>query len=238
MQLDQLTLGPSERADVVIDYSTVQVPMGQGLYLVNVGPDEPYQQGEPGIGFASSNPGTTAQVMQLRLHPSTAVDTSQPPAQLQLPAYTPPPPEIRRRKRSLVENESMSVMVGVDAYGDWLTPIQLDPLGMPFGPTSAMLGTMDAHPIHIHLVHFQVVEREDLTTGAATAPEAWETGGKDTVIAYPNQITRVRATFAWKGLYVWHCHILEHEDNDMMRPFCVGGSAACDLHNSKATSGM
>jgi bilirubin oxidase len=45
---------------------------------------------------------------------------------------------------------------------------------------------------------------------------------KDTVIAYPGEITRVKATFAIPGRFVWHCHIVEHEDNEMMRPFDVG----------------
>ena len=45
---------------------------------------------------------------------------------------------------------------------------------------------------------------------------------RDTVIAYPEQVTRVKATFVTAGQYVWHCHILEHEDNEMMRPFRVG----------------
>jgi hypothetical protein len=47
-------------------------------------------------------------------------------------------------------------------------------------------------------------------------PEPWESGFKDTVIAYPRQVTRVKATFDAPGQFVWHCHILEHEDNEMM----------------------
>ena len=82
--------------------------------------------------------------------------------------------------------------------------------------------TMDAHPIHIHLVQFQVVDRQPMAGGPARPPEAWETGFKDTVIAYPDEITRVQATFDYAGLYVWHCHIVEHEDNEMMRPYHVG----------------
>jgi len=93
--------------------------------------------------------------------------------------------------------------------------------------------TMDAHPIHLHLVRFAVVDREISTAlspkytplapnlGAIFPPEPWETGFKDTVIAYPGEITRVKATFDIAGLYVWHCHILEHEDNEMMRPYVV-----------------
>ena len=53
-------------------------------------------------------------------------------------------------------------------------------------------------------------------------PEEWETGFKDTVIAYPGEVTRVRATFAQPGQFVWHCHIVEHEDNEMMRPYRIG----------------
>jgi len=94
--------------------------------------------------------------------------------------------------------------------------------------------TADAHPIHLHLVEFQVVNRQDLTVdeegvatqpamyvGGAQAPEAWESGWKDTVVAYPGQVTRIQARFDIAGLYVWHCHIIDHEDNEMMRPYAV-----------------
>jgi FtsP/CotA-like multicopper oxidase with cupredoxin domain len=45
---------------------------------------------------------------------------------------------------------------------------------------------------------------------------------KDTVVAYPGQVTRVRAQFNTPGQFVWHCHIVEHEDNEMMRPYRIG----------------
>jgi FtsP/CotA-like multicopper oxidase with cupredoxin domain len=106
--------------------------------------------------------------------------------------------------------------------------------------------TADAHPIHIHLIQFKVVDREGLDTdeegvalqpavllGNSRGPESWETGFKDTVIAYPGEVTRVKAQFDLEGLFVWHCHILEHEDNEMMRPYCVGNSAACQQHNGE-----
>jgi len=54
------------------------------------------------------------------------------------------------------------------------------------------------------------------------SPEPGEAGRKDTAIAYPGEITRVRALFDRRGLFVWHCHLLEHEDHEMMRPFRVG----------------
>ena len=95
--------------------------------------------------------------------------------------------------------------------------------------------TGDAHPMHVHEVAFEVVNREGLVfdangdvvqpiglDGVVTPPEPWETGRKDTVIAYPGQVTRIRAQFNTPGQYVWHCHIVEHEDNEMMRPYRIG----------------
>ena len=84
-------------------------------------------------------------------------------------------------------------------------------------------------------MQFQVVDRQQLVTdeegmavqpaelidGTSREPEAGETGFKDTVIAYPGEVTRIRARFDLAGLYVWHCHIVGHEDNEMMRPFRV-----------------
>ena len=75
---------------------------------------------------------------------------------------------------------------------------------------------------------YKVVNRQ-VIGGAVRQPEATEAGWKDTVIAYPGEITRVKSTFDIAGLYVWHCHIVEHEDNEMMVPYCVGdtGSNGC-----------
>ena len=81
--------------------------------------------------------------------------------------------------------------------------------------------TEDGHPIHIHQVQFQVVNRQPFG-GAARPPEAGENGFKDTVVALPQEITRVKARFDIAGRYVWHCHIIDHEDNEMMRPMQVG----------------
>jgi spore coat protein A len=59
-------------------------------------------------------------------------------------------------------------------------------------------------------------------SGVVRAPEAWESGFKDTVVAYPGEITRIKAKFDTPGQFVWHCHIVEHEDNEMMRPYRIG----------------
>jgi len=83
--------------------------------------------------------------------------------------------------------------------------------------------TADAHPIHLHLVRFQVIDRTafDGSAGANGGVQPGEDGYKDTVISYPDEITTIRANFDIPGLYVWHCHIVEHEDNEMMRPYVV-----------------
>ena len=83
--------------------------------------------------------------------------------------------------------------------------------------------TVDSHPMHLHLVKFQVVGRQ-VAGGPLMPPLPVEQGWKDTVIAYPGEVTHIRAKFDIPGLYVWHCHIVEHEDNEMMRPMCVGGN--------------
>jgi len=94
--------------------------------------------------------------------------------------------------------------------------------------------TTDTHPIHLHLIDYQILDRRDFDvekykkermihyTGPAMPPEPQEQGWKDTVRANPNQVTRIIMKFGpYTGLYVWHCHILEHEDYDMMRPYIV-----------------
>ena len=90
--------------------------------------------------------------------------------------------------------------------------------------------------MHVHEVVFEVVNRQALVldrrhgepvqpvqlAGDPRPPEAWESGFKDTVIAYPGEVTRIRAQFKKPGQFVWHCHIVEHEDNEMMRPYRIG----------------
>jgi FtsP/CotA-like multicopper oxidase with cupredoxin domain len=90
--------------------------------------------------------------------------------------------------------------------------------------------------MHVHEVVFEVVNREALVldsdsdepvvplqlSGVVRAPEPWETGFKDTVTAFPGEVTRIRAQFRSPGQFVWHCHIVEHEDNEMMRPYRIG----------------
>jgi spore coat protein A, manganese oxidase len=94
--------------------------------------------------------------------------------------------------------------------------------------------TEDTHPMHMHLVRFQILDRRAFDpdeylakktlrfTAPAVPPEPHEQGWKDTVQCPDATITRIIVRFeGYTGKYLYHCHILEHESNDMMRPFEV-----------------
>jgi FtsP/CotA-like multicopper oxidase with cupredoxin domain len=249
VELDQLLLGLAERADVIVDFTNVSA--GTEIILQNLAPDEPFGGGEPPGDFDVADPDTTGQVMQLRVVPATSPDTSTPPNQLVLPGPPPLPPATRTRRLSLNEEDSRTVRVSTDAAGNvvldcakgddfgprfallgtvadggvplrWDDPITENPAVGATEIWELHNFTADAHPIHIHEILFQVLERQPFG-GAARGPEPWERGRKDTVIAYPGEVTRVQATFDRAGLFVWHCHIVEHEDHEMMRPYRIGG---------------
>ncbi|HMB06504.1 MAG TPA: multicopper oxidase [Isosphaeraceae bacterium] len=123
-----------------------------------------------------------------------------------------------------------------DGSGDprrWMDPITENPAVGATEVWEIHNLTVDAHPIHLHQVMFEVLEREYVdvpdvvsrgTSGTKAPADPAENGRKDTVIANPGEITRIVAQFDLAGLYVWHCHILEHEDNEMMRPLAVGAT--------------
>jgi FtsP/CotA-like multicopper oxidase with cupredoxin domain len=127
-----------------------------------------------------------------------------------------------------------TMMDGMPMHQMWDDPISEMPILGQTETWEIYNFTADAHPIHLHQVQFQVVNRQDLAldldgepslpaavTGPPIGAMPWETGFKDTVIAYPGQVTRIKAKFDILGKFVWHCHIVEHEDNEMMRPLEV-----------------
>jgi FtsP/CotA-like multicopper oxidase with cupredoxin domain len=105
--------------------------------------------------------------------------------------------------------------------------------------------TADTHPIHFHLVNAQIISRQAFAVssyggtpnlqGAPIPPGPSERGWKETVRMNPGEVTTVIMTFKLPEVpfvvppsprtggneYVWHCHILEHEEHDMMRPLIV-----------------
>lgn len=249
VELSEVLLAPAERADVIVDFTNV--PAGTPVHLLNVAPDEPFGGGVPGGDFEPADPATTGQVMRFDVVASTGPDPSTPPSQLVLPALTPLGAASLTRELSLNEQESATVKISTEggsvvldcAAGEPFAPAEADlgtlssdgrgnPLGWdePLTEQPAVGAievwelhnfTEDAHPIHIHEITFEVVNRQ-AADGTPRPPESWELGRKDTVIAYPGEITRVKALFDRPGLFVWHCHIVEHEDNEMMRPYRIG----------------
>jgi bilirubin oxidase len=235
VQLSELLMSPAERMDVIVDFSAL--PPGAEVILQNLAPDEPFGGGEPGADFEPADPDTTGQVMQFRVVSAVGVDKTTPPALLTLPAFTPLGPASNTRQVSLNEVDSevledvgprealLGTVYGGAAYPlGWMDAITENPALGATEVWEMYNFTEDAHPIHIHEVQFQVVDRQPFDD-LPRSPEANETGFKDTVISYPGEITRVIARFEHPGLYVWHCHIVEHEDNEMMRPYFIGPMA-------------
>jgi len=255
---NRLLMGLAERADMIVDFTNVPV----GSYVLgNVGPDEPFGGGVPGVDFEPSDPDSTGQVMQFRVVPAVAPDPTTPPQFMALPAIAPLPEPVTTRKLALIEmmsnvhdgpSEAMLGNVDGDGIAEhkmWADPVSENPNVGDTEDWELYNFTADAHPMHIHEVTFAVVDRQAITftqdeetggisavakTGNPRPPEAWENGLKDTAISYPGEVTRLRAKFDTPGQYVWHCHIVEHEDNEMMRPYRIGpeqcgspGAEAC-----------
>ena len=248
---NRLLMALAERADLIVDFTNVP----EGNYILkNVGPDEPYGGGVPGQDFDVSDTATTGQIMQFRIVPAVGPDPTTPPQFLQMPAITPLPAATVTRKLALleeagegfdgadnkVEGPVEALLGNVDSSGNWTSAKWMDAVTENPAVDATEIwefynATGDAHPMHVHEVVFEVVNRQGLKLdengevaspiqldGNTTGPESWEAGFKDTVTAYPRQVTRIKAQFKTPGQFVWHCHIVEHEDNEMMRPFRIG----------------
>jgi FtsP/CotA-like multicopper oxidase with cupredoxin domain len=246
---NRLLMGLAERADLIVDFTNV--PLGNYV-LANVGPDEPFGGGEPPGDFDFADPDTTGQVMEFRVVPAVAPDPTTPPQFLVLPTLTrltggtPRPLALIEKSDVGFDAEGNEVegpveaLLGTVANGmsierKWMDPVTENPAVGATEVWEFYNTTGDAHPMHIHEVAFQVVDREGLVLdengevvqpiqldGTITPAEPWEDGWKDTVTAYPGQVTRLRLRFTNPGQFVWHCHIVEHEDNEMMRPYRIG----------------
>jgi len=245
-------MAPGERAEVVIDFSAY--PPGTEFILKNTA-KAPFPNGE------SVDPQTTGQVMLFRVVPSTGTDASVVPStltsvtRLQNPTVT----------RVMTLNEQQGATGPVGAFLNGMSFHEGEATELPTLGTTEMWEivnlTGDTHPIHLHLVQFQMLNRQKFNAkkyeqafttanglmpatsyapvapkpylkGSAIQPDPNERGWKDTFRMNPGEVTRVLVRFAPQDEseefafdataepgYVWHCHILEHEENDMMRPY-------------------
>ncbi len=230
----QLLLAPAERADVLVDFADPALA-GQTLILRNDAPT-PFPNGDP------VDPDTTGQVMAFRVaRKKSPIPDTRLPAALRVPITPLPAKGARVRSLLLAEGEDefrrVKPLLGTVQDGPlgWDAPITETPKRGDTEVWSIVNATPDAHPVHLHLVFFQVLDRQRFDTeqfapgkpaslkltGPRVPALPEERGWKDTVIMYPGEVTRVIARFDMAGLYVWHCHILEHEDHEMMRPYRV-----------------
>lgn len=271
--LSHLILGPGERADLVVDFTAL--PAGTRVIMENIGPDAPFG-GDFGAALAPEDlflgrEQSTALIMAFDVAlplDLTTPDTFNSAVILRTDGgYAVGGPVARTRKLALFEGLDeygrLQPLLGVaelttDVAGSdvnrslgWFEPITENPGLGDVEIWEIYNATMDAHPIHIHLVSFEVLSRESFTAdatevpqpqhdgtygtggqltnivlgGDSRPPEANELGPKDTVHVFPDEVTRVKAIFDRPGRYVWHCHILSHEDHEMMRPLHVGPPA-------------
>lgn len=207
--LQRLQLAPAERADVIVDFSK---HAGKRIQLAS-----------------DSMP-----VMQFRVAATGAADTSVLPVKLRAVERIKEKTAIKTRLLTLDEHlnladQSMDMMLN---NTPWHAPITEKPVIDTTEIWEFVNLTEDTHPIHIHLVRFQILDRQRIDTNAffdsrslefigdvepATGIEA---GWKDTVRCDAGTLTRIIVPFkGYTGRYVWHCHLLEHEDNEMMRPY-------------------
>lgn len=216
-KISSLRIDPAERGDVIIDFKGLE---NQTFILVN--------DAVPPFGTP------LPEIMQFRVSGEKVEDNSALPLKLN----NIPPLHIQDAKERYIE-----ITAGQDEFGRlmlmleskmWTDPATIKP---ELGSTEIwnIVNTgAGIHPIHVHLVQFQALHRQPFDvreyidtgviryTGPVVLPDENERGWKDTIKAPPGFITSFAAHFGdYTGVYPFHCHILEHEDHDMMRPFRV-----------------
>ena len=202
----EILLAPSDRADVIVDFSQFQP--GDTLRLWNEHP--------------LAVDGTTDQVMQFRIVPPTGVDDSALPDALSTIDRYQEEDVARRRTlqlvRSVDELGRARLLLDGKRWDDEITEVvrQGELELWEIVNTSG-----EDHPIHIHLEAFQVHRRRSLL-GFEIPLEDYELGWEDTFTVANGQSIELLVKFSqFTGTFVWHCHILEHEDHEMMRPLRI-----------------
>jgi spore coat protein A, manganese oxidase len=203
-----LTIAPGERADLILDFA-----------------------GQAGEKFIMTNEGQ--QIMEFRVSRAPVNDESTLPKVLRPVEKIPEAASVKTRMLTLGEKDDRAgnAMMMLLNNAHWGMPVTENPTLNSVETWGFMNFTDDSHPIHLHAVRFQILDRRPFEPeyyykdgtiryiGPAVPPAANEAGWKDTVQAHPGMITRIITKFdGYAGRYVWHCHLLEHEDNEMMRP--------------------
>ena len=236
VSMTQMLIAPGERKDIILDFSNPNL-WGQTI-IVHNNAKTPFPRG------TSIDPKSTGQIMAFRVNKplNTQYPLTQLPQTLREPIVK-LQSNLPVRKLILFEAEDeygrLKPMLGTVEKGvmSWHDPVTENPMLNSTEIWEIYNETEDAHPIHLHMVSTQLVSRQkffaqvDGETGKPTdirvvgqprLPNADENGWKDTWVMMPREVTRVIARFDIEGLYAWHCHILSHEDHEMMRPYFVG----------------
>ncbi|HVZ18417.1 MAG TPA: multicopper oxidase, partial [Terriglobales bacterium] len=221
--LKSLLLAPAERADLIVDFS-----------------------GQAGKQIVLSN--DTLTVMQFRVAQTGASDSSAMPAALREVPRTPEASAVKTRILTIGEKDDMSGIAKMMLLNNahWAMPVTENPTLDSTEIWELLNFTDDSHPIHLHMVRFQILDRRSFEPqmyyhggkihyiGQPVPPDPNEAGWKDTVQAHPGMVTRIIIKFeGYVGRYVWHCHLLEHEDNEMMRPYDVIAPASANEGTAK-----
>jgi spore coat protein A len=211
LPLTSLTLAPAERADVIVDFGAAA---GTNVVLKS----------------------QALELMQFRVARGPAPRPAALPRALRPIARMPASSAVKTRTLTLnhyVEPKTQRMLMLLNATR-WHEPVTEKPELGSVEIWSLVNLTEDTHPVHLHLVRFQILERQRfeadefntsgkmVLVGDPIPPGPDEMGWKDTARADPGLITRIIVRFdGYPGRYVWHCHLLEHAANEMMRPFEV-----------------
>jgi FtsP/CotA-like multicopper oxidase with cupredoxin domain len=207
-----IDIGTGERADLLVDLSGL--PAGTTVRLQSLGFPSPSRMGMMGMGGMGLPQGTLLDLLEFVV--TRVVRESR-----QIPVTLVPLP---RLDRAVAQRERVfrfdSIMMSHTING---RPFQMERVDehVPFGATEVWKFVNNApfpHPIHMHAVHFQVLSR----TGGRGQVFPWEQGWKDTVLVFPGEEVEVITRFdRYRGMFLLHCHNLEHEDMGMMMNFVI-----------------
>ena len=275
LTLTEVLIAPGERVDILIDFSMLKP--GAKIIVTNDA-IAPFPGGEP------PDPETTGQIMQFTILDTPSVPPMPlPPVLNEIPTLIPDVPKKTLTLNVVRKNGNGPLELLLDGQ-KWLSPIsELPIVGSTVDWEIANL-TAATHPIHVHLIQFQIINRqlfdsdrylmdwlnlngepplqhptiplpvEPYLIGDPIEPDLNEQGWKDTIRMNPNEVTRIRLRFTPQDVksgdskpglnlfpfdptfgpgYVWHCHILDHEDNEMMRQMKV---VSCPIVESNPQS--
>jgi spore coat protein A len=226
--LNKLLLAPAERADLIVDFSGLE---GKIVTLAN-NASAPF----PGWDMLTPHHLALYELMQFRV----TLPISSKGSSFRMP---PSIPLARLDESKSIVTRDFVLAEGMDRQGRSVGT-QINGKGYDAPVTEVVKmgsiekwrfinNTEDAHPMHLHLVQFQILQRQGFNAvslrhgtlelvGIPRLPAANEAGWKDTATVNPREVLTIIARFeGYTGRYVFHCHMLEHEDNDMMRPFEV-----------------